>query len=84
MEDRIDRRHVLDLASFDPNVSAMVQCWRQGDISWDQAMMLLVTELSQSNRKLMENATIQIPPIPNMFLRRNCPKCGYDVNKVGP
>ena len=68
---RVSRKDILHFADHDPIIQTVLGYWRRGDITWEEAMMTCVAELSQDRHRLreklktlMSNTTTPIIPVP--------------------
>ncbi len=55
---------VLRVAARDPLVHAIVNLWKEGELSWDEALAYAVVTLTEQNQRLMENVRLQFDSDP--------------------
>lgn len=86
---KVHRKQILDLAKYDPIVGTVLQYWHGGDLTWEEAMMICVSELAKQNATLRKNYEKDLlsRPAPALLLpevevarcehgRTECHECG--------
>lgn len=62
---------LFSLGSRDPVVRHCLQLWRRGDLTFEQAMILLVATLAESNRKLVAAELERLAHAPSVVFPRD-------------
>jgi len=53
-------RMVTDMAREDPYVGRCLEFWLNGEITWEQVLIMMVLELSKEKQRLMRDAQVHI------------------------